>query len=89
MRRQQLGGCPRCLPLVRGSRVEYRRVMSRPLLATIAGLVFIAVYIAAVVAIPELLGRLHWVLEAVFWGVAGIVWVFPIRWLMLWSVGKR
>ena len=63
--------------------------MSRPFIATIAGLTFVVLYIAAAVAIAVALGRLHWALEAVYWGVAGVVWVLPVRWLMLWSVGKR
>lgn len=63
--------------------------MSRPLLATLAGLVFILAYIVLAILIPEWTGRLHWLLEAIYWAIAGIVWVFPIRWLMLWSVGKR
>ena len=63
--------------------------MSRPVIATIAGVVFILAYIAAVVAVPELIGRMNWAVEAVFWCVAGLFWVLPIRWLMLWSVGKR
>ena len=63
--------------------------MSRPTLATLAGLAFLLAYIFAVVEIPELTGRLHWAVEAVYWGIAGIVWVLPIRWLMLWSVYKR
>lgn len=63
--------------------------MSRPKLATIAGLLFIAAYVAAVVVIPELTGRMHWALEAAYWCIAGFVWVLPIRWLMLWSVHKR
>ena len=63
--------------------------MSRPTLATLAGLLFVALYIAAAVALPVVFGRLHWVLEALYWAVAGIVWVFPVRWLMLWSVHKR
>ncbi len=63
--------------------------MSRSSIATLAGIVFILLYIGAAVAVSEVMGRMHWALEAVYWGVAGIVWVFPIRWLMLWSVGKR
>ena len=70
--------------------MRYPGAMSRPTLATIAGLLFIAVYIVAVITLPDLFGRMHWtVREAVYWCIAGIVWVFPIRWLMLWSVGKR
>ena len=63
--------------------------MSRPTLATLAGLLFIALYVAAAIAIPDLVGRPHWTVEALYWCVAGVLWVLPIRWLMLWSVGKR
>ena len=63
--------------------------MSRPTIATIAGLLFVFFYIAAAVILPALVGRMHWTAEAASWCVAGIVWVFPVRWLMLWSVGKR
>ena len=63
--------------------------MSRPLAATLAGLLFVAVYIAAVISLPDVIGRMHWTVEAVYWCIAGVVWVFPVRWLMLWSVGKR
>ena len=63
--------------------------MSRTSIASIAGIVFVLVYMFAAVIVPDLVGRMHWTLEALYWLVAGIVWVFPIRWLMLWSVGKR
>lgn len=63
--------------------------MSRPTLATLAGLVFVLVYIVAATAVPEIFGRMHWAAEALYWCVAGVAWVFPIRWLMLWSVYRR
>ena len=63
--------------------------MSRPTIATLAGILFVLLYIVAAVTVAVALGRMHWALEAVYWCVAGIVWVLPIRWLMLWSVGKR
>ena len=63
--------------------------MSRTAIATIAGLLFVALYVLAAVSLPDLVPRLHWTLEAAYWCVAGIAWVFPVRWLMLWSVGKR
>ena len=69
--------------------VRYGKGMSRPTIATLAGLLFVACYIVAAVAIPDLVGRMHWAVEALYWLVAGVVWVLPIRWLMLWSVGKR
>lgn len=69
--------------------VGYRGVMPRSRTATIAGLLFIVVYVVAAITIPDYTGRMHWTLEAAYWAVAGLLWVLPIRWLMLWSVGKR
>ena len=63
--------------------------MTRPKIATAAGLLFVVAYVVAVVSLPDLFPRLHWVLEALYWLVVGVVWVFPIRWLMMWAVGKR
>lgn len=58
-------------------------------MATLAGLAFVLCYIVAAVALAVAMGRLHWAVEASYWCVAGIIWVLPVRWLMLWSVGKR
>lgn len=63
--------------------------MSRTPVAAIAGLVFVAAYIAAAISLPDLFGRMHWAIEAAYWCLAGVVWVFPVRWLMLWAVHKR
>lgn len=63
--------------------------MKRSTVATVAGLLFVLVYIIAAISIPDLLGRMNWAVEAAYWCVAGVLWVLPIRWLMLWSVGKR
>ena len=63
--------------------------MSRTPIAVVAGIVFVLVYIAAAISLPDLFGRMYWLAEAVYWCAAGVVWVFPVRWLMLWSVHKR
>ena len=63
--------------------------MSRSTQATFAGILFVLAYMVGTVTLYGWFDRLHWALEAVFWLVAGVVWVFPVRWLMLWSVGKR
>ena len=63
--------------------------MSRPTIASIAGLLFVLTYMAVAITIPDLTGRMHWLIEAIYWLIAGVVWVFPVRWLMLWSVHKR
>ena len=63
--------------------------MTRTPVAATAGIAFVLAYIVAVTTLPDILPPLHWALEALYWLVAGVVWVFPVRWLMLWSVGKR
>ncbi len=65
------------------------RPMSRTPIATLAALAFVFVYIVAVVVLPDYLPRMWWPVEAVYWGIAGLIWVLPVRWLMLWSVHKR
>jgi len=64
-------------------------LMSRTPVATLAGVVFVSAYIAVAVAVPERLPRMPGLVEALYWCAAGILWVFPVRWLMLWAVGKR
>ena len=64
------------------------RPTRRPVAAAAMGIGFILAYIAAAITLPDVLPQ-HWAIQAVYFLVAGVVWVFPIRWLMLWSVGKR
>ncbi len=63
--------------------------MSRIPVATVAALLFVFAYIVAVVVLPEYLPVMPWPVEALYWCVAGLIWVLPVRWLMLWSVHKR
>jgi hypothetical protein len=62
--------------------------MSRPFAATLMGVLFIVAYIAAAITIPDMLPD-QWAVQAVYFLLAGVLWVLPVRWLMLWSVGKR
>jgi hypothetical protein len=64
-------------------------MISRTPIATLAGMLFVLLYVASAVLLPERLPHMHPLLEALYWGVAGVLWVLPIRWLMLWAVGKR
>jgi len=59
--------------------------MPRTYVAFIGGIVFVLAYIVAVVTLPDYLPPQHWAVQAVYWLVAGTVWVFPIWGLMLWS----
>ena len=63
--------------------------MSRTKIASVAGILFVLAYMVTVITLPDYFPRLHWTLEALYWLVAGVIWVFPVRWLMLWSVHKR
>lgn len=63
--------------------------MSRPLIATLAGIGLVLAYIAAAITLPDFLPRMAWPVEALYWCVAGLFWVVPVRWLMLWGAGKR
>ena len=63
-------------------------MMSRPVAATLMGIVFIILYIAAAITLPDFLPQ-QWAVQAVYFVIAGVVWVIPVRWLMLWSVNKR
>jgi hypothetical protein len=62
--------------------------MARILFATVAGLLGLFAYVAAVLAMADRLPGLHWTLQLTFFVVAGVAWVIPARWLMLWSVRR-
>ena len=82
-------GCPGAAarPALRPAPMS--RPISRGPIAAAAGLLFVLVYVVGVTTLPDLFPRLHWALEALYWVVAGTVWVFPVTWLMLWAAGKR
>ena len=63
--------------------------MSRIPFAVIGGLLGFFFYVAAVLALGDVVLHLHWALQAVYFVLAGSLWVFPVRWLMLWAAGKR
>jgi hypothetical protein len=61
----------------------------RIFLASVAGIVFILAWIAASMVLADRVFSLNAALQFVYFGVVGFVWVFPIRWLMLWAVRQR
>jgi hypothetical protein len=63
--------------------------MPRTLIAILAGLAFLAVYLFAVLALADQLMAWHGLLQAAFFIIAGVLWVVPIRWLMLWAARPR
>lgn len=61
---------------------------SRTLITAVAGLSFILAYVVLVVTLPDLLPRQHWAVQALYWCVAGVLWVLPARALMLFAAGQ-
>jgi hypothetical protein len=63
--------------------------MSRPGLAALTGLVGFLLYVGAVVALADHVLPLHWLVQLVYFVVAGIAWVWPAKALMVWGAGGR
>ena len=63
--------------------------MSRKPVALIAGLVGLCLYVAAAMVLGDWVLKAHWSIQALYFVVAGSLWVLPIRWLMYWSVHLR
>jgi len=62
--------------------------MPRILIATIVGLVGFVAYVVAAVTLADYLSPMHWAVQALFFLVAGTLWVLPIRSLMYWAARK-
>ena len=63
--------------------------MSRSVLAFLIGIVGFVAYISVVVAIGDHFVLAHWALQTVYYLVAGLAWVWPAKWLMIWGAGGR
>lgn len=62
--------------------------MSRSTAAMLIGLVGIAGYVVLVLVLGDYALQWHWSLQLLYFGVAGIVWVWPAKWLIYWAAGK-
>ena len=49
----------------------------------------IAVWAMLVASLSPFVGQWHWVFQAVFYLVAGIVWILPLKPLLLWMETGR
>lgn len=63
--------------------------MSRSLVAFLIGVIGFVFYILAVVALGDFVVLSHWTLQTVYYVIAGIIWVWPAKWLMIWGAGGR
>jgi membrane protein implicated in regulation of membrane protease activity len=57
-------------------------------MAVTAGILGFLLYIGAVVALADVVLRLHWTVQAVYFAVVGIAWVWPVSRLMYWAARK-
>jgi hypothetical protein len=63
--------------------------MSRTPIAIVATLLFAGTWIAGAAVLGDHLAGLPWFVQAPYYVIVGFVWVFPVRWLMLWSAHQR
>ena len=63
--------------------------MPRIAIASLAGILFLSVWVAAAMVAADPILRLNFAVQLCYFAVAGFVWVFPIRWLMLWAARQR
>ncbi len=63
--------------------------MSRTPIAVLLICVFVVGWIAGAAVLGDYVRPMSWVVQAVYYPIAGFAWVGPVRWLMLWSVHKR
>jgi hypothetical protein len=63
--------------------------MTRTFIAVIGGLLGLAAYVAIVLVLADSVLSWHWSLQALYFVMAGSLWVPPIRWLMLWAAHLR
>lgn len=61
--------------------------MSRPALAFLIGLVGFVAYIAIVVALGDHVVERHWLIQLLYYALAGILWIFPAKRLIAWGAG--
>ncbi|MBW8270433.1 DUF2842 domain-containing protein [Caldovatus aquaticus] len=58
-------------------------------LALLIGLLGFALYVGGIVALADRVRGLHWAVEALYFALAGVLWVPPARALLLWAAGRR
>ncbi len=60
----------------------------RILFAALLGLTGFFAYVATAVALADRVAPLHWAIQAVYFVLAGVVWVVPAHFLILWAGRK-
>ncbi len=63
--------------------------MSRVPIAVVLGLAGLAAYVVVAVTLADRVIGAHWAAQALYFLLAGALWVLPTRWLMLWAARMR
>jgi NhaP-type Na+/H+ and K+/H+ antiporter len=62
--------------------------MPRIPIAVAAFLVGFSLYVAAVIVLADRLSGLNWLVQAVYFLIAGLLWTVPTRRLMVWAARR-
>jgi hypothetical protein len=74
-------------PHCEAQRVRHISGMSRIAIASLAGVAGFCAYIWLAVVLADHVIPLHWAVELIYFVAAGILWVWPAKWLMIWGAG--
>jgi hypothetical protein len=61
---------------------------TRKLIGALAILVWMIGYIAVAVVIGDRVSSEHWIWKAIYFPIAGVLWVFPLKPLLGWMHAK-
>ncbi len=62
--------------------------MPRIPIAVLAFLIGFSVYVVAAVVLADRVAGLNWLIQAVYFLIAGVLWTIPTRWLMVWAARR-
>ena len=77
------------LDQVRADRNRPATIPSRVPVAAVLGCFGLIAYIGLAVTLADRVTHTHWLAQALYFVIAGSVWVLPMRWLMLWAARLR
>ena len=63
--------------------------MSRTPFATAIGVAGLLAYVVGAVTLADRLAPMHWAVQALYFVVAGVLWVAPASLLMVWAARTR
>ena len=59
--------------------------MSKTTLAGIIGVVGFLLYVAGVIILADQVLGTHWIVEFIYFALAGVIWVWPAKALIIWA----